>query len=129
MNYLIADFILRIKNAYLARRQSVVLPFSKINLAIGNVLVKEGMLANVKENTIDNKKTLHAELRYIRRRPALTQVRIISKPSLRIYVGSKDTMRKNRDAVLSVVSTSLGIMTGKDAAKKGVGGELLFSIW
>ncbi|MBI4084477.1 MAG: 30S ribosomal protein S8 [Candidatus Levybacteria bacterium] len=129
MNYLVADFMLRIKNAYLARRQSVELPFSKINLAIGNVLVKEGMLANVKEDMTDNKKVLHAELRYIRRRPALTQVRVISKPSLRVYVGSKDAEYKNRDAVLSVVSTSQGIMTGKEAAKKGVGGELLFSIW
>lgn len=129
MNYLVADFILRIKNAYLARRQSVVLPFSNVTLAIGNVLVKEGMLANIKEDMTDNKKILHADLRYVRRRPALTQVRVISKPSLRIYVGSKDAQRKNRDAVLSVVSTSQGIMTGKDAAKKGVGGELLFSVW
>ncbi len=129
MNYLVADFIVRVKNAYLARRQSVVLPFSTLTLAIGKVLVKEGMLASIKEDMTDNKKILHAELRYVRRRPALTQVRVISKPSLRVYVDFREVVTKYRDAVLSVVSTSQGIMSGKEAAKKKVGGELLFSVW
>lgn len=129
MNYHVADFILRIKNAYLARRSSVVMPYSNINKAIGKLLVKEGFLADVKEDTADDKRVILAQLRYVRRRPALTQVKIVSKPSLRVYVDSREVVTKYRDAVLSVVSTSQGIMSGKEAAKKKVGGELLFSIW
>lgn len=129
MNYHVADFILRIKNAYLARRSSVVMPYSNINKTIGKLLVKEGFLADVKEDTADNKKIILVQLRYVRRRPALTQVKIVSKPSLRVYVGSREVVTKYRDAVLSVVSTPQGIMSGKEAAKKKVGGELLFSIW
>lgn len=129
MNYHVADFILRIKNAYLARRSSVVMPYSNINKAIGKLLVKEGFLADVKEDTADNKRVILVQLRYVRRRPALTQVKIVSKPSLRVYVDSREVVTKHRDAVLSVVSTPQGIMSGKEAAKKKVGGELLFSIW
>lgn len=129
MNYLVADFILRVKNAYAARRSSVTMPYSNINRDIAKLLVKEGLLADVKEQEEEKKKVLVATLRYVRRRPAMTQVRVVSKPSLRVYVAAKEATERHKDAVLSVISTSQGIMTGKDAAKKGVGGELLFSIW
>ncbi len=129
MNYQVADFVLRIKNAYLARRQVVVAPYSNITFEIGKLLLKKGFLAELKEETVDNKRILKTTLRYVRRRPALTRVRIVSKPSLRVYVSAHEAVEKYKDAVLSVVSTSQGIMTGSDAAKKGVGGELLFSIW
>lgn len=129
MNYQVADFVLRIKNAYLARRQVVVAPYSNITFEIGKLLLKKGFLAEVKEETVDNKRILKITLRYVRRRPALTRVQIVSKPSLRVYVSAHEAVEKHKDAVLSVVSTSRGIMTGSDAAKKGVGGELLFSIW
>jgi small subunit ribosomal protein S8 len=130
MNYLVADFILRIKNASLARRKQVVMPYSNINKAIGKTLVKEGFLAEIKESETDGKKTLVATLRFENRRPVVSDVLIISKPSLRVYVGAKDVREAaGKDAMTSILSTNAGVMTGKDAAKKGVGGELLFRVW
>ena len=130
MNYHVADFILRLKNASLARRKQVMMPYSNINKAIGKTLVREGFLAEIKEEETDGKKTLIALLRYENRRPVISDVVIISKPSLRVYVNAKDIRSAaGRDAMTAVVSTNAGVMTGKDAAKKGVGGELLFRVW
>jgi small subunit ribosomal protein S8 len=130
MNYLVADFILRIKNASLARRKQVVMPYSNINKAIGKTLVREGFLAEIKEDELDGKKILRAALRYENRRPVVSDVKIVSKPSLRVYVGIREVKEKAaKDAMTSILSTNSGIMTGKEAAKKGVGGELLFRVW
>lgn len=130
MNYQVSDFVIRIKNAALARRKEVALPYSKLNLGIGKTLVKHGFLENIKEETINKKKSLKATIKYERRQPALSEIEIISKPSLRIYGGTKainSLERKGRRTV--VLSTSQGVMTGKEAKKKGLGGEMLFAIW
>lgn len=130
MNYHVADFILRLKNASLARRKQVMMPYSNINKAIGKTLVREGFLAEIKEETVDGKKSLVAQLRYENRRPVINDVVIISKPSLRVYMNARDIRSAaGRDAMTAIVSTNAGVMTGKDAAKKGVGGELLFRVW
>lgn len=128
--YHVADFILRIKNAYLARRKEVIMPYSNINLAIAKVLVKNGYLSEIKEDEIDGKRNLRATLRYVRRKPVISDVKIISKPSLRVYVDNKGLAKENKkDALTAILSTSSGVMTGKEAREKGVGGELLFKIW
>lgn len=130
MNYLVADFILRIKNASLARRKQIVMPYSNINKAIGKTLVKEGFLADIKEETVDGKRVLIAGLRFENRRPVVSDVVIVSKPSLRVYLSAKKIKEQAfKDAMTSIVSTNAGVMTGKDAAKKGIGGELLFRVW
>jgi small subunit ribosomal protein S8 len=130
MNYQVADFIIRIKNAYAARRKEVVMPYSNISLAIGKTLVKNKFLSEIKQEEVEGKKQLRASLRYMRRKPVVTEVDIISKPSLRVYVSAKqNSMSSNRDAMTTVLSTSEGIMTGRDAHKKGIGGELLFKVW
>ena len=85
MNHNVSDFIIRIKNAALAKRREVILPFSNINKEIGKVLVKEGFLENIKEEGEKSKKILKAIVRYEKRLPVLTDVVIISKPSLRVY--------------------------------------------
>lgn len=129
MNYLVADFIIRIKNASAAHRKEVVMPHANMLKAIAKVLVHEGFLANVKDSEVDGKKVLLCEVRYVKRKPVVTEVEIISKPSLRIYSDAKSLhghIRKN--ALTTVISTSQGVMTGKDALKKSVGGELLFKI-
>lgn len=106
------------------------MPYSSIVKAIAKVLVKEGFLANVTEEEVDGKKMLKAEIRYQRRKPVVTDVKVVSKPSLRVYVDAKElTARLRREAMTSVLSTSQGVMTGKQATAKGVGGELLFKIW
>lgn len=130
MNYLVSDFIIRIKNSALSKRKEVILPFSNINREIGKVLVKEGFLEGIKESEKEGKKELKAIIKYENRIPVLTDVIIISKPSLRVYSSSKNIsgiQRRGRRKV--IVSTSQGVMTASDAIKKGLGGEILFSIW
>lgn len=130
MNYHVADFILRLKNASLARRKQVIMPYSNINKAIGKTLVREGFLAEIKEETVEGKPSLVAALRYENRRPVISDVIIISKPSLRVYVNANEVRAAaGKDAMTAILSTNAGVMTSKDAAKKGVGGELLFRVW
>lgn len=130
MNYQVADFIIRIKNSALAKRKQVVLPYSKLNKEIGRVLVKNGFLEEIKDSVIDNKKTLTGTVKYYRRIPILTNIEIISKPSLRVYGTVKDILElEKRGKRKVVVSTSQGVMTGIEAKKKGIGGEILFAIW
>lgn len=130
MNYTIGDFVIRIKNAVRANRKVVVAPATKTTRGIGKLLVKEGFLAGMKEVEQDGKKVLSAEVVYDKRTPVFTGVRIISKPSLRVYATVAELEKVERRGLGSVVvSTSAGIMTGKEALKKGLGGELLFEIW
>lgn len=127
--YHVADFVIRIKNASAAHRHEVMMPYSKINKAIAKVLVKEGFLADVKEAEEEGKKVLSVGIRYERRRPAVSDVEIISKPSLRSYLDKQSLqLEQRKNAMTLVVSTSQGIMTSRSALKKGIGGELLFKI-
>lgn len=130
MNHSVSDFIIRIKNASLARRKQIVLPYSNINKEIGKVLQKEGFLEEVKEIKDGNKKTLQVTISYEKRNPVLSDVVIVSKPSLRVYKGADKIVGVERRGKHKVVlSTSQGVMSGADAKKKGVGGEILFEIW
>lgn len=129
MNYTIGDFVIRLKNAALARKKELYVPFSKIQKEIGKVLVKEGFLEDIKEDEIEGKKTLYVKLRYQRRRPSITDITVISKPSLRIYIGSDEIAKKQGKARTIILSSNNGIITGKEAMKKKIGGELLFKIW
>lgn len=130
MNHSVSDFITRIKNAAMARRREVILPYSNMNKEIGKVLQREGYLTEMKEVKDKNIKTLQATIAYEKRLPVLSDVVIISKPSLRVYKPSKnisDIERRGRHKV--VLTTSQGVMTGPEARKKGIGGEILFEIW
>jgi len=130
MDYQIADFIIRIKNASLSRRRKVIMPYSKVVKEIGNVLVKGGFLKSIKEEKVEGKKVLEATVKFDKRSPAISDVNIISKPSLRVYASAKnipEIQKKGMNTI--VVSTSKGIMLGSDAYRKGVGGEVLFKVW
>jgi small subunit ribosomal protein S8 len=130
MNHLVSDFIIRVKNSAVAKRKEVVLPYSKINLAIGKTLVKEGFLENIKEEEVETRKQLRATIKYQNRIPVLTDVLVISKPSLRVYGNVKQIMEiRKRGKRTIIVSTSQGVMSSYEANKKGVGGEVLFAIW
>ncbi len=130
MKYTIGDFVIRIKNAVAARRQVVSAPHAKIVKSIANLLAKEGYLKNVKETTENGKKVITAEITYDKRMPIFTDVKVISKPSLRAY-STKIVLENRQKRALGtlVVSTNQGLMIGKEALKKGLGGEILFEIW
>jgi len=129
MNYVIGDFVIQLKNAALARRKAVVAPYANISKAVAKVLKKEGFVDAISEETIDGRRMLSVALRYQRRKPAITDVDLISKPSLRTYVSAHEIGSKQGRSSTAILSTNVGILTGKDAIKKGVGGELLFKIW
>jgi len=128
--YKVSDFVIRIKNASLAKRKKLFVPYCNINKKVGQVLVKEGFLESIKEAEASNKKVLETVIKYERRNPVLTDVLIVAKPSLHVYTklsGIPEIQRRGRYTV--IISTSKGIMTGKEAYKKGLGGEVLFKIW
>lgn len=129
MNYVIGDFVIQLKNAAFAHRKAVVAPYANMSKAVAQVLKKEGFVDAISEETIDGKRMLTVSLRYQRRKPAITNIDLISKPSLRTYVTIHEIAGKQGRASTAILSTNVGILTGNDAIKKGVGGELLFKIW
>lgn len=127
--YKVTDFIITIKNSAKARRRTAVLPYSNMSRNIALVLVKEGFLTSVKEDMVDKKRVLVIALKFTKRIPKVRDVKIISKPSLRIYTTTKkiqEVKRKGRYRV--ILSTNKGIMEATTAQKEGIGGEILFTI-
>lgn len=124
----IADFLIRIKNGYLAGKKQVEVPYSKIKEKIAQILVKEGYL---KEFKIENLKfkILKLTLKYEGKKPALEEVRRISKPGLRIYAKAKKIPAVRFGFGITIVSTSSGLMTLSQARKKNLGGEVICQIW
>lgn len=125
MNDLVSDSLTRIKNGYLSRKLEVVLNYSKLVLAIAKLLVKEGFLDSVKE---DQGKII-VTLKYVNRRPSVTEVQRVSKPGLRIYKGRQSLPYVLNGLGIAVVSTPKGVMTDKQARKEGVGGEVIAYVW
>lgn len=121
----IADALIRIKNGYMSGGQSVSVKYSKLVLQILKLLEKEGFVEKVskKENTIE------VMLKYTNRSPALTDVKRVSKPSLRIYKGVKELPRVLSGLGFAIVSTPKGVMTDQAARKMNVGGEVLALVW
>ena len=121
----IADFLVRLQNASMVGHSYVTLPYSSIKNAIAKILEREGYLANVaKKNN-----ALVVGLSYTEGKPAIQGVKRISKPSRRMYMGVREVKPVKRGHGLLVLSTPLGVVSGKEAREKRVGGEVLFEIW
>ena len=130
MNYRVSDLIIRIKNAARAKRKQVVLDNLKINKAICKVLVTEGFLEGFEIDTREGRKVIVAIIKYAKRNPILTDVLVVSKPSLRKYAAAVEIpgiQRKGHHTI--ILSTNKGIMTGREALRQNMGGEILFRIW
>lgn len=125
----IANFIIKIKNAGYAHHEDVTVPFSKLKLAIGETLKKEGFIKNIETTTSGEKKSLVISLLEENRIPKIKGVERISKPSKRIYRKSEEIRSVKNGYGALILSTSKGVMTGRDAKKQKLGGEALFSIW
>ncbi len=130
MNDPIGDLIIRIKNSGAARKESVSAPFSKMKLAIAELLSAKGYIGAVSQKSKGNAKYLNMTLLYEKDgSPVISDVRRISKPSRRLYENAKNIKRFRRGFGLSVFSTSKGVMGDADAKKSNLGGEFLFNIW
>lgn len=126
----IADMLTRIRNAIAVRRDSVSLPASKLKLELARLLQKEGFLSEVEQTDTKPQASLRLHIRYYENRdPVITGLRRVSRPGLRVYVGKHEIPRLYGGLGVSFVSTSKGIMTGREAWKSGLGGELLFYVW
>lgn len=124
----ISDFIIRLQNASRAGKEKMSLPFSQMKLAIAEILTREGYLADFDAKSKAGG-PLSLTLAYKNGKPVVTGVKRISKPSRRMYMGVRDVRPIKRGHGLLVLSTPAGVLTGKEAQEKRVGGEALFEIW
>lgn len=126
----IADMLTRVRNGAGARHTTVEIPFSKMKLAIAKILEQEGYISGYDVQQEGNRRTLRLQLKYdTQRRPVVNGLRRVSKPGLRVYAGMHDIPRILGGAGTVVISTNRGIMTGREARRRHLGGELLAEIW
>lgn len=125
----IADMLTRIRNAYHVRKIEVIFPYSKLKLKIAEILVREGYLAKVEVNAETKTPIITVALKYVGREPVLQNLKRISKPGSRFYVQNDKIGKVLNGFGLSILSTSRGIMTDKEAAKEKIGGEVLCEVY
>jgi small subunit ribosomal protein S8 len=126
----IADMLTRIRNASRARHLAVVVPASRTKREIARILKDEGFIADVREDQIGATLTLHLTLKYVDgKAPVVSGLKRISKPGLRVYARKTDIPRVLGGLGVVIISTSQGIMTGAQARKAQLGGEVLAYVW
>jgi len=127
----IADMLTRIRNANMARHNTVDIPSSKMKVAIASILQKEGYVKGYEIIKDGVKQTMRITLKYGRNKndKVIAGLKRISKPGLRVYANCEDLPKVLNGLGLAIVSTNKGIVTDKDARKLGVGGEVLAFVW
>lgn len=122
----IADFLTRIRNALAVRKKTVDIPYSKMKMEILKILKKEGYIEDFQK---DNYK-IEIKLKYLRKdRPAISEIRRISRPGCRIYTGKKQISKYKKGHGIVIISTPLGVISDKEALSKATGGEVICEIW
>jgi small subunit ribosomal protein S8 len=125
----ISDMLTRIRNASLAGRQTVSVPHSRLKVALAKILVQEGYLGGMNITGEAPKQEMILVVRYENKLPVVTSIKRISKPGRRVYIGKSEIPVVVGGVGIAILSTPAGIMTGTEAKKKGIGGELLCEIW
>jgi small subunit ribosomal protein S8 len=125
----IADMLTRIRNASQARHDEVVMPASKTKLAIARILKEEGFIEDFSEGREGPRDILRLRLKYVGKVPVVSGLKRVSKPGLRVYAAKTDIPRVLGGLGVVIVSTSQGIMTGSQARKGQLGGEVLAYVW
>ncbi|MEB3250951.1 MAG: 30S ribosomal protein S8 [Cyanobacteriota bacterium] len=130
-NDTIADMLTRIRNANLARHQTVTIPSTRMTHSIAKVLKEEGFIADFSEVTETSRSELVLALKYKgkTRQPIIRNLTRVSKPGLRVYSNRKELPRVLGGIGIAIISTSSGIMTDRDARRQGIGGEVLCYVW
>jgi len=128
MNDPIADLLIRIKNASLSGHKVVSAPYSKIKESLANILKKEGFLEEIEVLEDKKKKQLTLTLVEQKEKPLLIEVKRISKPGRRVYVKSKDIKVLKRGLGTLIISSPEGLVTGDEALKKNLGGEVVCKV-
>lgn len=125
----ISNFIIKLKNAGYANQETVSVPFSKVKVAIAEVLKKEGFIKDFSQKSEKGKPVIEMSLLSENRIPKIKGVKRISRPSKRIYKKAEEIRAVKSGYGALIVSTSAGVMTGREAKKNRLGGEALFTIW
>ncbi|MBM3118825.1 MAG: 30S ribosomal protein S8 [Chloroflexi bacterium] len=125
----IADMLTRIRNAIMAHHDSVLVPTSRIKLSIAKILKDEGFVADYTVLRGKPQRVIKIILKYIDGRPAIVGLERVSKPGLRMYVGRGEIPRVYGGLGITILSTSKGVMTGQEAWRRNLGGELLCYVW
>jgi small subunit ribosomal protein S8 len=126
----VADFLTRIRNAIRARHQKLDVPASKLKAEIARILKEEGYIQNFKAVEENGHKVLRVYLKYSASNEAVIRdLERVSRPGCRVYVGRDEIKRVQGGLGISILTTPKGVMTGRQARREGVGGELLCQVW
>ncbi|MCX6957636.1 MAG: 30S ribosomal protein S8 [Verrucomicrobiae bacterium] len=125
----IADLLTRIRNAMQVNKKDFFAPYSKIKSDIVAILKKEGYITDYELDNTETHPRLKVSLRYVGKASAIVGLRRISRPGLRRYVGSEEIPRVLGGMGIAVLSTSRGVMTGHEARRQKIGGEILAYVW
>lgn len=129
MNDPIADMLTRLRNATTARKAEISLPYSKLKSEIARILKKEGYINDYELDTTGTHPALKIRTKFINKTSAIAGLKRVSRPGLRRYVGATEIPRVLGGMGIAVLSTPRGILSGHEARKQNVGGELLAFIW
>ncbi len=125
----VADLLARIRNAIGARHQKVDIPASKLKLEIARILKEEGYISNYKQTEEEGKQVLRVYLKYgASNQAAISTITRVSRPGCRVYVGRTEIPRVLGGLGINILTTPRGVMTGRQARKEGVGGEVLCEV-
>lgn len=126
----LGNILTKIRNGYAVRKESVLVPLSKLNLAVTSLLKKEGYLSAVKEiaDPASGHQVLELTLRYNQKEPAIERIRRVSRPGRRVYVGASQIPRPKNGFGTMILSTPAGVVTGTEATKRNMGGEVLCEV-
>jgi len=126
----IADMLTRIRNAIMARHDFVLVPSSRTKLAVTKILKEEGFITDYEVLRGKPHRAIKLHLKYDdKNQPIISGVERVSKPGLRVYVERKEIPRVYGGLGIAIISTAKGIMTGKQAWRRGIGGELICYVW
>jgi small subunit ribosomal protein S8 len=125
----IADFLTRFKNASRARKEEFVAPYSKMKAEIARILKEEGYLWSYEVDTAGAFPQIRCKAKYVDGAPVLTDLKRVSRPGLRQYVGAKEIPKVLGGMGITIISTPRGLMAGHRARKENLGGELVAKVW
>ena len=126
----VADFLTRIRNAMRSKHQKLDVPASKLKAEIARILKEEGYIANYKPTEEDGQKVLRVYLKYgPNNESVIRDLQRVSRPGCRVYQGKGDIRRVQGGLGIAILTTPKGVMTGRQARREGVGGELLCEVW
>jgi small subunit ribosomal protein S8 len=126
----VADFLTRIRNSIRARHQKLDVPASKLKAEIARILKEEGYISNFKTTEENGRAVLRVYLKYgANNEAAIRDLERISRPGCRVYIGRDEIRRVQGGLGISIMTTPKGVMTGRQARREGVGGEVLCEIW